>query len=296
MVQRTVLVTGTSSGIGQSIAGELPRRGYHVVAAMRDIQGKNAAAAATLRSVAEDSKGRCDVVEIDVTKDISVIDGVSHALEILGSVDVLINCAGIMWLGVSEAFGIGQFDTVMQTNLYGPFRMMKAVLPHMRAQGSGLIISVTSIAGRMVTPGSGIYSASKFGLEALTEAMRYETSSLGIDCIIVEPGPFQTQLKANGMPGEDKTTAAAYGPLAELQKLMPARMAVHLKSPGVTTDPKAVTDWVHELIEMPSGKRPLRSTVGLDLGVSELNRVAAPFQYAYLAAMGLEACESVARG
>jgi short-subunit dehydrogenase len=172
--------------------------------------------------------------------------------------------------------------------------MMKAVLPHMRARGSGLIISVSSIAGRMVTPGSGLYSASKFALEALTEAMRYETSSLGIDCIIVEPGPFRTQLKANGVAGEDTQAAAAYGPLAELQKLMPARMGVRLQAPGVTTDPKAVADLILRLIEMPAGTRPLRSTVGLDMGVDELNRQMAPFQRAYLAAMGLEDCEKVA--
>ncbi len=292
MAQMTVLVTGTSSGIGRSIASELPERGYHVVAAMRDMKGKNEEAAVALR---RSKAGRCDVVEIDVTKDESVASGVALALALAGGIDVLINCAGIMWLGVSEAFGVDQFDTVMQTNLYGPFRMMKAVLPHMRARGSELVVSVTSIAGRMVTPGSGIYSASKFGLEALTEAIRYETSSLGIDCILVEPGPFRTQLKANGVSADDTATAAAYGPLAELQKVMPQRMAACLRAANATTDPKAVADWVCELIEMPHGRRPVRSTVGLELGVAELNRTTAPFQHAYLAALGLHPCEEIVR-
>jgi NAD(P)-dependent dehydrogenase (short-subunit alcohol dehydrogenase family) len=288
MPRETVLATGASSGIGRSIASELAQRSYRVIAAMRDPTGRNAEAAAEL------STEGCEVVAIDVTNDPSVSRGVAEALARTGEIDVLINCAGIMWLGVGESFGLGQFDTVMQTNLYGPFRMMKALLPHMRTRGSGLIISVSSIAGRLVTPGTGLYSASKFALEALTEAIRYETSSLGIDCIIVEPGPFRTQLKVNGVPGEDAGVATAYGSLAELQKLMPQRMAPRLQAPGVTTDPKAVAEMICQLIEMPAGKRPIRSTVGLDFGVDGLNRTVAPFQHNYLSAMGLEDCENVA--
>jgi NAD(P)-dependent dehydrogenase (short-subunit alcohol dehydrogenase family) len=290
MARETVLVTGASSGIGFSTARELARRGHPAIAAMREPAGKNAEVAAELHAAG------CEIADIDVTSDASVSRGVSDALARTGQIDVLVNCAGIMWLGVSESFGLGQFDSVMQTNLYGPFRMMKSVLPQMRARGSGLIIAVSSIAGRIVTPGAGLYSASKFALEALTEAMRYETAALGIDCIIVEPGPFRTQLKANGVPGEEAAVAAGYGPLAELQKLTPERMAAKLQAPGVTTDPKAVADLICDLIEMPAGKRPLRSTVGLDFGVAELNRAVAPIQHSYLAAMGLEGCENVSTG
>jgi NAD(P)-dependent dehydrogenase (short-subunit alcohol dehydrogenase family) len=294
MAGETVLVTGTSSGIGYSIAAELPKQGYHVVAAMRSPSQKNAVAARELQALAKDSAGRCDVVEIDVTSDASVAAGVASAIALAGRLDVLVNCAGIMWLGVTEAFSVAQLETVMQTNLYGPFRMLKAVLPHLRAQRSGLAISVTSIAGRVVTPGSGIYSASKFALEALTEGMRYEASSLGIDLVVVEPGPFQTKLKANSVPPEGLAIADAYGPLKELQRLMPQRMATLLQNPGISTDPKAVADAVRELIATPAGRRPIRTTVGFDLGVGELNRAAAPFQHDYLKAMGLEDTEVVA--
>jgi NAD(P)-dependent dehydrogenase (short-subunit alcohol dehydrogenase family) len=294
MAGETVLVTGTSSGIGYSIAAELPKQGYHVVAAMRSPSQKNAVAARELQALAKDSTGRCDVVEIDVTSDASVAAGVASAIALAGRLDVLVNCAGIMWLGVTEAFSVAQLETVMQTNLYGPFRMLKAVLPHLRAQRSGLAISVTSIAGRVVTPGSGIYSASKFALEALTEGMRYEASSLGIDLVVVEPGPFQTKLKANSVPPESLAIADAYGPLKELQRLMPQRMATLLQNPGISTDPKAVADAVRELIATPAGRRPIRTTVGFDLGVGELNRAAAPFQHHYLKAMGLEDTEIVA--
>lgn len=294
MTAKAVLVTGTSSGIGYSIAAELPKHGYHVIAAMRDPQHRNADAAGRLVALAKGAAGRCDVIEIDVTGDASVAAGVASAVSLADRLDVLVNCAGIMWLGITEAFGLGQLETVMQTNLYGPFRMLRAAMPHMRAQESGLVISVTSIAGRVVTPGSGVYSASKFALEALTEAMRYEASSLGIDFILVEPGPFQTKLKANSVPPEDVAIADAYGALKELQRLMPERMATLLQHPGISTDPKAVADAIRELIATPAGKRPIRTTVGLDLGVGELNRVAAPFQRSYLRAMGLEGTEVVA--
>jgi NAD(P)-dependent dehydrogenase (short-subunit alcohol dehydrogenase family) len=288
MATATVLVTGASSGIGYSIAAELPRHGHHVIAAMRSPEARNAAAAAALRTLAEGSPGRCDVVEIDVTRDASVAAGIARAVSLSARLDVLVNCAGIMWLGVTEAFSVAQLEAVMQTNLYGPFRMLRAVLPVMRAQRSGLAISISSIAGRLVTPGAGIYSASKFALEALTESMRYEAASLGIELILVEPGPFRTNLKANAVPPEDATVAKAYGPLGELQRSVPERMAVLLEDPAVSTDPKAVADAVRALIALPAGKRPIRTTVGLDLGVAELNRAAAPFQSGYLEAMGLE--------
>jgi NAD(P)-dependent dehydrogenase (short-subunit alcohol dehydrogenase family) len=234
------------------------------------------------------------VVDIDVTSDTSVATGVASAIALAGQLDVLINCAGVMWLGVTEAFSVPQLETVMQTNLYGPFRMLRAVLPRMRARQSGLAISVTSIAGRLVTPGSGIYSASKFALEALTEAMRYEASSLGIDLVVLEPGPFQTKLKANSVPPEDLAIADAYGPLKELQRSMPERMAALLTNSRISTDPTAVADAIRELIAAPVGQRPIRKTVGFDLGVGELNRAAAPFQHDYLKAMGLEATEILA--
>jgi NAD(P)-dependent dehydrogenase (short-subunit alcohol dehydrogenase family) len=266
----------------------------HVIAAMRDPQRRNSDPARRLAQLAKGAPGRCDIIEIDVTSNVSVAAGVASAITLAGGLDVLVNCAGIMWLGITEAFGLGQLEAVMQTNLYGPFRMLRAAMPYMRAQKSGLVICVTSVAGRVVTPGSGVYSASKFALEALTEAMRYEASSLGIDFILVEPGPFQTKLKANSVPPEDAAIADAYGPLKVLQRLMPELMATLLKNPGISTDPKAVADAIRELIAIPAGKRPIRTTVGLDLGVGELNRAVAPFQSSYLKTMGLEGTERVA--
>jgi NAD(P)-dependent dehydrogenase (short-subunit alcohol dehydrogenase family) len=286
MTSLSIIITGASSGLGNATARTLAMNGHTVFAAMRGVSGKNADAA---RALADSG---CRPIEIDVTSDASVTAGVATAHETAGRIDVLVNCAGIMWLGVAEAFSLKQFDTIMQTNLYGPFRMMKAVLPHMRAQGSGLTISVTSIAGRLVTPGSALYSASKFGLEAMAEGLRYEAALMGIDSVIVEPGPFRTNLKANGVSPEETATADAYGELRALEQTIPPRMAAYLQqNPGRPTDPQAFADCVRDLIDMPAGTRPLRTTVGYDLGTSAINEAVAPFQSAYLGLMGLAPLE-----
>ena len=282
----SIIITGTSSGLGNATARTLAAGGHTVFAAMRGIAGKNADAARTLADAV------CRPIEIDVTSDESVAAGVAAAHERAGRIDVLVNCAGIMWLGVAEAFSLKQFDTIMQTNLYGPFRMMKAVLPHMRAQGSGLMVSVTSIAGRLVTPGSALYSASKFALEAMADGLRYETALMGVDSVIVEPGPFRTNLKANGVPPEEAETAEAYGELRALEQTIPPRMAAYLKqNPGRPTDPQALADCIRDLIAMPAGTRPLRTTIGYDLGTKAINDAVAPLQSAYLGLMGLTPLE-----
>ncbi|HLY57515.1 MAG TPA: SDR family oxidoreductase [Stellaceae bacterium] len=282
----SIIITGTSSGLGTAAARTLAQAGHTVFAAMRGVAGKNAEAARELKAAG------CRPIEIDVTSDASVAAGVAAAHETAGRIDVLVNCAGIMWLGVTEAFSHEQFDTVMQTNLYGPFRMIKAVLPQMRAQGSGLVVSITSIAGRLLTPGAGIYAASKFALEALAESLRYETSLMGIDSVIVEPGPFRTNLKANGVPPADTATAAAYGELRALEQTIPPRMAAYLQqNPGQSTDPQAFADCIRDLIAMPAGTRPLRTTVGYDLGTKAINEAVAPHQSAYLGVMGLASLE-----
>src|SRR5258706_8169411 len=111
MAAKAVLVTGTSSGIGYSIAAELPKHGYHVIAAMRDPQHRNADAAGRLVALAKGAAGRCDVVEIDVTSDASVAAGVASAASLAGPVGGLVNCARILWPGITEAIGFGQLGT-----------------------------------------------------------------------------------------------------------------------------------------------------------------------------------------
>jgi NAD(P)-dependent dehydrogenase (short-subunit alcohol dehydrogenase family) len=282
----TILLTGASSGIGKATAMTLARRGHRVFAAMRDLGGRNRAAADELTALA--AQHPIEVVEIDVSSDASVAAGVEQALRTASHIDVLVNCAGIMWLGVTEAFTTEQFKRILDTNLLGPFRMLRAVLPHMRARNSGLLITVTSTAGRTWPPGFGIYSASKAAMEALAEIIGYEVAPFGIDAVIVEPGPFQTNLKASQQAPEDASVVAAYGELGDFQQRVSQAVMPLVLAAGVEkTDPQLVADSIVGFIDMPRGSRPLRATVGLDFHTADLNRAAAPHQRAFLELLGV---------
>ena len=178
---KTILITGTSSGFGRDAAATLARAGHTVFASMRDIDGRNRPRAKALQA-----QGLV-VVELDVADDISVESAIGAILAKTGRIDVLINNAGIAAAGVSEAFTPDQAKIVFNTNVVGMLRTIRAVLPAMRRQGDGLIINIGSILGRVTFPFFGIYGASKFAVEALTESYRYELSQLGVDVVLVQP-------------------------------------------------------------------------------------------------------------
>lgn len=180
---KQILITGCSTGFGYDSAKYLAEKGHHVYATMRNINGKNAKAASELKGFAKSNN-----LQIDVSSDESVNSTVAQIPE----VDVLINNAGVGFGGPLEAFSSGEIMAQLDLNIVGTIRMAKAVLPGMRKRKSGLIIQVSSTAGRGAFPGFGVYHASKWGLEEMSEALRYELAPLGIDVVIVEPGPFST--------------------------------------------------------------------------------------------------------
>lgn len=287
MALSTVLITGTSNGMGKVLAQSLAAAGYPVIASMRDISGKNAACAEALRKTP--GMVPIEVVEIDVTDDLSVTRGVQQALDAWGRIDVLINCAGVMWTGITEAFSSRQLQDILNTNLVGPFRLFKAVLPHMRERKQGLCITITSLAGRTMAPGMGIYSASKAGAEALAEIIGYEVASQNIDTVIVEPGMFQTNLMAGQQEPADQATAEAYGehfsPFGQIRE----NVEKTLMEAGLENcDPRLVANLVQNLIETPAGNRPLRVTVGIDFETGALNDAAAPHQARFLQLLGFD--------
>src|SRR5262249_35003129 len=132
------------------------------------------------------------VVELDVSNDTSVDHAVEQVLVDAGRIDVLINNAGIASAGITEAFTADQAKMVFNTNIVGLLRTNRAVLPTMRARRNGLIINIGSILGRLTFPFFGIYGASKFAIEALTDSLRYEVSQLGIDVVLVQPSAYPT--------------------------------------------------------------------------------------------------------
>jgi NAD(P)-dependent dehydrogenase (short-subunit alcohol dehydrogenase family) len=197
------LITGCSSGFGFDAAKYLAEKGHHVYASMRNMEGKNAGVAAELRDFAKSKDFKIEVIEIDVTSDESVHAAAAN----LPVMDVLINNAGLGFGGPVEAFTSGQCMAQLDLNIAGTLRMSKALLPGMRKPKSGLIIQVSSTAGRGALPGLGIYHASKWGLEGMSEPMRYELAPLGIDVVLIE-GPFSTNFLGNLVAPADATIAA----------------------------------------------------------------------------------------
>ncbi|HLA18530.1 MAG TPA: SDR family NAD(P)-dependent oxidoreductase, partial [Dehalococcoidia bacterium] len=170
MAKQTLLITGSNSGIGRATAELLAGRGYRVIATMRD-PGKGR----DLAEAASSNGWDLSVVPLDVRSDESVREAVRQA----GEVDVLVNNAGFEVWGALEEMKVADLVDQFETNVYGPFRCISAVLPAMRERGSGVIVNVSSVAGRVAGPLNGLYSASKFALEAMSESLHYEAGHFG---------------------------------------------------------------------------------------------------------------------
>ena len=189
--------------------------------------------------------------------------------------------------GPLEAFSSQQVLDQLDLNIVGTIRTAKAVLPEMRAKKSGLIIQVSSTAGRAAFPGFGVYHASKWGLEGMSEAMRYELSPLGIDVVIVEPGPFSTNFFGNMIAPSEGNGASDYQHVAEFGQGFENQVKGLFEDSNAPTDPMVVVKIFEDLINTPAGKRPLRTIAGLDFGFQALNDATEPIRKAGLEAMGV---------
>ncbi|MGQ0833260.1 MAG: SDR family oxidoreductase [Microthrixaceae bacterium] len=203
MATQVVLITGCSSGIGLEAALAFARSGDTTVASMRDLSKADA-----LMKRAADEGLAIDLVQLDVTDEASIATAVATVEERHGGIDVIVNNAGVGYDGALETIELDRARAVLEANLWGPVQVTRAVLPSMRARRSGVIINVTSVAGRVPgTPFQGFYAASKHGMNALSEALCQEVEPFGIRVACIEPGFFQTQINVNA---EDDTQA--FGP------------------------------------------------------------------------------------
>ena len=281
---QVILITGSSTGFGRLFAETLSRRGHTVFASMRDPGGRNAQHASDLRSLAERESLHLHVLELDVTDDASVERAVLSVVDHSGGIDVAINNAGYGLFGLTEAVTTEQARQLMDTNFFGPVRVNRAVLPHMRRQRSGLLLHVSSGAGRVVIPTMGFYCASKFALEALAEAYSYELAGQGIESVIIEPGAYQTAVFGKSVVVADASRADSYGAVNQFADKIGAAVA---KSAGNAQD---VADVVLRIIETPAGQRELRYRVSAaSFGVDEINDLSATVQARFLEAFGLSA-------
>ena len=280
-----VLITGTSSGFGHLLAETCARQGYTVYASMRQATGRNATAREALERLATTAGVSLQVLELDVTDEASVERAVQEVIARSGRIDVLINNAGFSYIGLNEAYTLEDLQRQFDTNFFGVARMNRAVLPQMRKQARGLVIYMSSGAGRTIVPFLGAYSASKFALEALAESYHYQLYSLGIDTVILQPGAHATPVASNSRSPSEADRSAGYGPVSAQIDQAAAALLTFFNS-GAAPAPKAVIDAVMAVLAMPTGTRPLRIPIGAT-GVEEINRVAAQVQTAVLERLGL---------
>ncbi|MGZ4691288.1 MAG: SDR family oxidoreductase [Acidimicrobiia bacterium] len=241
-----MLITGCSSGFGRGAAVELTKRGHEVIATARRPE------------VLED----LDVaqrVALDVDSDASVAAAVAEA----GRVDALVNNAGFGVIGPVERLPIDEGKRMFETNFFGALRMIQAVLPQMRERGSGTIVNVTSVAGRVAPPLDGMYAASKFALEGLTEALKLEAGHYGVRVALVEPGNFETTFSDNA-----RRFGVDSAPYDELQRVWDEAM-LRLRG-GVETapGPEAVVQTIADIVESdaPAFRHPVGDDAVLVLG------------------------------
>jgi NAD(P)-dependent dehydrogenase (short-subunit alcohol dehydrogenase family) len=243
----TIVVTGASRGIGLATALTLARAGHTVFAAMR-----NPAGAPQLGETAKNESLPIHIVAMDVDSDSSVQIAFAQIFKEAGLIDVLVNNAGIERNGSTEELPLSEFRAVMETNYFGALRCIKAVVTSMRKRRSGLIVNVTSIAGKLVTSPLGPYAASKFALEAVSEALAQEMKMFNVRVAVVEPGIIDTGM-AQGL--DIRETSSIY----PHQRRLGNYFAAALRNP---TSPALVGEKILEIIE--SGTWTLRHPVGPD--------------------------------
>lgn len=255
---KSILITGCSSGFGRVGAEHYARLGAKVFATMRGLPRREAD---ELGALADDENLDITILEIDVTSDEQVENGVRAAEEASGGViDVLVNNAGIAMSGPIEVQDMEATRLMFETNVFGAQRMIRAALPAMRKAGSGQIFNVTSQLGRVIVPGLGQYSPTKFALEALSEQLAYEVVSKGITVTIIEPGGYPTEIWENAAIYSGALKERSSDALLAAYPQMTGGMG-EVGNGGGDTDPLDVPHAIAEIIAMPAGDRPLRKPV-----------------------------------
>jgi len=265
---KTVLITGCSSGIGRATALEFLDEDWIVYATARN--------PADVQTLGE--RERCEIATLDVTDQGDVERVVDRIVDEQGRIDCLVNNAGYGQMGPVEDVPTDRVHRQFDVNVYGPHRLIRAVLPHMRDQEDGTIVNLSSVAGRVSFPGGGVYSGSKFALEAMSDALRAEVDEYDVDVVLVEPGPVDTGFQERAMDSidgdaDDEPAAPegvdrsdAYG---DLYSLLEDREALGGSGPG-TVPPERVAA---EIVNAASATRPAaRYPVGPVARVGVLGR------------------------
>lgn len=259
MSKKVVLITGANSGFGWLTVHSVALLGHKVYAAIRDTKGKNADKAQALAQVEN-----VTVVEMSLTEEASVKKAFDYIIAQEGTIDVLVNNAGVAMFGVVESATTDDLQRLLEVNVIAPWRLTKLALPYMRKQSEGLIINVSSGWGRFAAPFMVGYAASKFALEGLSEGLHYEVRPLGVDVAIIQPGAFPTEMSQKVQTGADAAVAGEYQAIADVPDKIFAAMGQMFAT--TNPNPQDVADAVVHLINLPKGQRPLRTVVDPSTG------------------------------
>jgi len=261
-VTKAVLITGCSTGIGRATAEHLARQGHTVYATARRPEA------------IEDLKASgCRTMALDVTDESSMRAAVQAAEEVEGAVGVLVNNAGYSQSGALETLAIDSIRAQFETNVFGLVRMCQLVLPGMRRQRWGRIVNVSSMGGKLTFPGGGAYHATKYAVEALSDALRFEVAGFGVDVVVIEPGLIKTEFghAAVGAMGDLDRDG---GPYADFNAAVAAQTAGAYEGPlaRLGAGPKAVARAIEKAItrKRPRTRYPVTPSARLALGQRKL--------------------------
>jgi len=287
----SILITGCSSGFGRLGAEHYARLGAKVFATMRNLPRPEAA---ELEALAKSDDLDITVLEIDITKDDQVEAGVAAAIKAAGGkLDVLVNNAGMSIAGPIEAQDMAATQLIFDTNVYGAQRMIRAALPSMRANKSGYIFNVTSQLGRIIIPGFGQYSPTKFALEALSEQLAYEVASHNIDVTIIQPGGYPTRIWFNQNAPSAALKARLSKDVIDAYPQFTAGMGKR-EAGGGESDPMDIPRAIAGAIAKAQGTRPLRIALHpVSRPQEAINKVSAEQQ---LAVLGSSPFGSIVKG
>ena len=278
---KTILITGASSGFGRLTAEKLANSGHRVFAGFRSTDGAK-------KPVADELRGKkIEILRLDVTDQASIDSAVKQLLKTTNNqLDVVVNNAGMASAGISESFTAEQVREMFDVNVFGVQRVLRATLPALRAKRSGLVINIGSILGRVTIPFFGLYGASKYAVEAMTDSYRYELSQLGIDVVLVQPSAYPTNMYAAAQQPADGEIAKAYGAVAEVPgKIL--KTFVTLFQGENAPNPQDVAEAIDKIVSTPVGKRPDRVVVGLPFGSDAVNNAVNPIQRGTIDSLGL---------
>jgi NAD(P)-dependent dehydrogenase (short-subunit alcohol dehydrogenase family) len=234
-MKKIVLITGASAGIGKATALLFLEKGFIVYGAARRVEKMNDLLAMGAK-----------ILSMDVTDETSVTSGIDTIIRTEGRIDVLINNAGFGYYGALEDVPVSDARYQLEVNLFGPARLIQLVLPHMRRQGSGKIINISSIGGKAAMPLGGWYHASKFALEAYSDSLRMEVKPFGIDVIVIEPGGIQSEWEdiATGYMIKS-SVGTAYAKLTDAAVRMTEKMKANKKA---AAPPGLIADLIHKAV------------------------------------------------